>query len=189
MTARQESQSLGGELESLVVAVEEARVHFLATVEPVAPIQAARRPTPEAWSVAELVEHLVWAERVGVRGIWTALDRTRDGKPSWKGDLPWSGLSIEEVIDRTWGETVDAPAVALPREGGPVDYWSSALRACTTELAALAQALQGFDLEQLIYPHPISGPLNARQRLEFLRFHLDRHRSQVPRILQGLATR
>ena len=30
--------------------------------------------------------------------------------------------------------------------------------------------------------YPISGPLDVRQRLEFLRFHLDRHRAQVEQV-------
>jgi hypothetical protein len=63
-------------------------------------------------------------------------------------------------------------------------YWISALRAGHTVLEALGDELeqleaQGVPLEQIIYPHPISGPLDMRQRLEFLRFHLDRHAEQV----------
>jgi hypothetical protein len=46
-------------------------------------------------------------------------------------------------------------------------------------LEALAEAMQPMDPEQIIHPHPISGPLNIYQRMEFLRFHLDRHQQQV----------
>jgi hypothetical protein len=33
-----------------------------------------------------------------------------------------------------------------------------------------------------VYPHFLSGPLDARQRLEFLRFHIERHTAQVWRV-------
>ena len=49
-------------------------------------------------------------------------------------------------------------------------------------LEQLADALRGVDLAEIIYPHPISGPLDAQQRREFLRFHLDRHRDQIIRV-------
>ncbi|MFM7671814.1 MAG: hypothetical protein ACKO6Q_04400 [Bacteroidota bacterium] len=31
----------------------------------------------------------------------------------------------------------------------------------------------------IIYPHPLSGPLNVYQRLEFLRYHMERHQRQI----------
>ena len=46
-------------------------------------------------------------------------------------------------------------------------------------LARLAHELETLDLESVVYPHVVSGPLDGRQRLEFLRFHLDLHRAQI----------
>jgi hypothetical protein len=43
----------------------------------------------------------------------------------------------------------------------------------------LVPVLDGLDLEVVVAPHPISGPLDARQRLEFLRFHMDLHLRQI----------
>lgn len=122
------------------------------------------------------------AEQVGINGIWKALDGYRRGQPVWSGEPIHRGKSIEEVIAATWKEREEVPAVAAPRCGGPLGYWTAALRSCRPVLAQFQNALEGIDLEQIIYPHPISGPLDARQRLEFLRFHLDRHRGQVLRV-------
>nr|WP_290928889.1 hypothetical protein [Haliscomenobacter sp.] len=41
------------------------------------------------------------------------------------------------------------------------------LKAQNSMLADLAAELEGFDLETLLYPHPISGPMDARQRFDF----------------------
>jgi hypothetical protein len=53
------------------------------------------------------------------------------------------------------------------------------LKAQRSMLADLGQTLAGHDLEGIVYPHPISGPMDAKQRLEFLRFHLERHQAQI----------
>jgi hypothetical protein len=42
--------------------------------------------------------------------------------------------------------------------------------------------MQGLDPEKVIYPHPISGPLNVLQRMQFLRFHMERHQKQVEQL-------
>jgi hypothetical protein len=49
-------------------------------------------------------------------------------------------------------------------------------------LDALGTKLEGADLESIVFPHFLSGPLDARQRLEFLRFHLERHLAQIERV-------
>lgn len=38
----------------------------------------------------------------------------------------------------------------------------------------------------VIAPHVISGPLDARQRLEFIRFHMDLHRRQIEAVLRAV---
>jgi len=86
------------------------------------------------------------------------------------------------VVARTWQPREIAPEPARPTWGGPLAYWAERLRACRAMVQALAPVLEGLDLERVIHPHPISGPLDARQRLQFLRFHMDRHRDQVARV-------
>jgi hypothetical protein len=87
------------------------------------------------------------------------------------------------VVQRTWREREASPASALPRIGGPLEYWAAALRGCSSLLAELKVPLRTVALEEAIYPHAISGPLDARQRLEFLAFHLQRHHRQGAAIL------
>jgi hypothetical protein len=46
-------------------------------------------------------------------------------------------------------------------------------------LERLGTVLGGLELAQVIVPHVVSDPLDARQRLQFLRWHLDHHRQQI----------
>lgn len=169
-------------IESLVRDVVAARERYLKALGAPTPVQAAFRPAPESWSLVDLTEHMTLAEQVGLNGIWRALDGVRTGRPVWQGEPVHRGRPIEAVIAATWREREVVPPVAAPKWGGPLGYWVAALRGCQPVLEALARELGSAALEEIVYPHPISGPLDARQRLEFLRFHLDRHAAQVARV-------
>lgn len=172
---------------SLIEDVTAARERFIGALGHPTPDHAAFRPASDAWSITDNVEHMVLAERSGTHGIWKALDGVRRGAPVWTGEAVHRGCAIEDVIARTWREREDVPAIATPCWGGPIGYWIAALRAGQPVLDALGAELEraaaaGVELDAVIYPHPISGPLDVWQRLEFLRFHLDRHAGQVQRI-------
>jgi hypothetical protein len=172
------------ELDGLFDAVEIARGRFLATIRSLSPEQATFRVDPNTWSVAEITEHLVHAETGGINLIWRAAEGNARGTRVWSGDSPNRGLTIDEVVARIWRPQETSPDSALPRVGGPFAYWVAALANCAGLLAQLKPQVVGMSLDDVIYPHAISGPLDARQRLQFLAFHLDRHRSQVSRIIR-----
>jgi hypothetical protein len=115
--------------------------------------------------------------------MWQAADGIRNNAPIWQGEAMHRGRSIEEIIAATWREREDAPPNATPQTNGPLAYWVASLAACQPVLNALGQALDGLDLEAVVAPHFISGPLDARQRMEFLRWHMDHHRSQIAEII------
>ena len=169
-------------LEPLYAQVSVARSRYLAAVENLTTEQGHFRLTPQSWSTAEVTEHLVHAEQGGILSMWKAAVGIRTGEPVWVGHSPNEGLSIEEIIERTWRPLEEVPESAAPRMGGPLGFWTVSLRSCQALLPSLMAALEGLDLNEVIYPHPISGPLNVQQRLEFLRFHLNRHLEQVETI-------
>ncbi len=72
-------------LETLLTAVEAARKKFIREARGLHPYQSEFKPAPEVWSVKEIVEHIVWAERVGGFGMWKALEAVKTGATLWKG--------------------------------------------------------------------------------------------------------
>jgi hypothetical protein len=164
---------------ALIEEVSIARRRFIETVQSLTPEQASYKPAPDVWSAVENTEHIVRAEHGGINGMWKAVEGAETGNPAWTGEPPHRGKSIEQIITETWQEKEQVPPVAAPTWGGPIAFWIAALQANESILGALGAALERHDLESIHFPHPISGPLDMRQRLEFLRFHLDRHRNQV----------
>jgi len=169
-------------LEPLLISVAAARQQFVQEASRLTYDQSQFKSSPEVWSVAEIVEHMVWAEMGGINGIWKAFAGMRNNAPLWTGETIHQGLAIEEIIEKTWKEKETVPESAKPRWGGPVEYWIAALNGCQTLLESLCHSLKGFDPRQVIYPHIISGPLDVIQRMEFLRFHLNRHQRQIENI-------
>lgn len=162
--------------------VSKARHQFIASSSGLTPAQAVFKPHADAWCITENVEHMFWAEQGGINRMWKTFEAFLSGNPLYTGELIHHGLSIEEIVARTWKEKEIVPEVAKPRFGGPVDFWNLSLQALQQVLTGFAKAVDGADLEKIIHPHPISGPVNVVQRFEFLRFHLDRHRNQIENI-------
>lgn len=167
------------QLDQLLHEVATARTRYVNEVGKLTEEQAHWKPSSDVWSAVENTEHLYWAEHGGIWGMWRAFHAKQAGNPIWEGELVHSGLRIEEIVARTWKSKEIVPAIAAPRMGGPSAFWLSALRSLQQPLTELGNTIPIEEWETLIHPHPISGPLDVRQRFEFLRFHIDRHRNQV----------
>lgn len=170
------------DLQTYLQRIAIARQQFIQEASNLSHAQVQFKPSPESWSICQITEHIVWAEQIGINRMWQAVNGAKNNLPVWQGEAIHHGLSIEEIIEKTWQTKEKVPEVAKPHWGGPIEYWIAGLKACQKVLDKLAVELEGFDPSQIIYPHPISGPMNLWQRLDFLRFHLDRHREQIMRV-------
>ena len=156
-----------------------ARLRYVSLAKRINEQQAQYKPTPDSWSAVEITEHLCWAERAGVSGLWQAWQAHQDRTPVWTGEPTNQDLSIKEIIQATWRTHEQASANTLPHQGGTLAFWSASLWSQHSVLTTFASAVQQADLEAIIYPHSLSGPLDVRQWFEFIRFHIDRHRRQL----------
>lgn len=105
--------------------------------------------------------------------------------PCGSANTPIEDCPIEEIIARTWKPKELAPPIATPHFGGPVSYWLEYLKLAQQLLDGLVPVLHGLDPEMVVFPHFLSGPLDAQQRIHFLRFHIQRHRNQVAKLMSA----
>ncbi len=167
----------------LIEEVRLARNAYLIQIEKVSEEQTLFKRTPEQWNVTEITEHLYWAEHGGIFGMWKTLHAIRAGQYEKKFESKFKNLPIQEIIDQTWQPKEIVPAVAAPRMGGTLVFWRNALDSLQIILDAFGKDIQEDELRVLAHPHPISGPLDFHQRLEFLAFHIKRHQQQVAHLL------
>lgn len=170
-------------VKNLVDAVAKSRNNYLKTIAQFTEIEAQAKPDAFIWNVVENTEHLFWAEQGALFGMWKVLDALKNGDHSSQSqEAQWHGLSVEEIIEKTWQEKEVVPEVAAPRLVGTLAFWAASLESLQPVLEKLSNQLTDDDLQLLTHPHPISGVLDFGQRLEFLRFHIDRHNLQVLRL-------
>lgn len=172
-------------VQQLIGDVQQARQRMLQAVHMASTEQGAFKPTPDDWSIAEILEHLVLVEQSIMNALWKAADKMHHGQPGWQGEFVHRGRPAAAVFASMWGAGVQAPPFAMPRWGGPVSYWSAAFDCCQPLLDAFAAQLPGLNLDDLVLPHPILGPLDTWQWLAFLRFHLDVHCTQVESVMRA----
>ena len=147
------------------------------------PRMVGRPPSEDAWSVGEIVEHLVLAEDYGIRGLWGAIEQARAGESRPLSD-ELAGRALDEIFAGQPAQ-LDAPPAVVPTSGGaPVDYWLGRFDGHQTAIESIAHAMDAAGPERVIYPHFRVGPLNGPQRMYFFRWHLARHLQQLERTIQ-----
>lgn len=167
------------QVKKLIAEVGYARNNYLKLLKPITEQNAQRKPRPDIWNLVEITEHLFWAEQGGILGMWKTLHAIREGKMERKYDSNHKDMPIEKIIDLTWQPKELVPAVAAPRMGGTISFWQESLKSLQSILKAFGNDIKDDELRILAYPHPISGAMDFQQRLEFLRFHINRHAEQA----------
>jgi hypothetical protein len=170
-------------VEKLIEKVSEERKLFIERLTNIPDTQSQWKPAPEIWNLVEITEHLFWAEQGGIFGMWKTLHAIREGRMERVYESVHRDMPIEQIIDLTWRPKEIVPASATPRLGGPLSFWTASLHTLQEILEAFGKDLQDDELRLQAHPHPISGPLDFQQRIEFLAFHLRRHRGQVAELL------
>lgn len=172
-------------VDQLILRVKEARISYCNRISGISETAALWKPSPEAWNTIEITEHLYWAEQGGIAGMWKTLKAIRSGQLEKRFESPHMNLHVEEIIARTWKEKEIVPPVAAPRQGGTLIFWRYALSSLQQILEGFGHDLTDDELHLQAQPHPISGPMDFHQRLEFLAFHMRRHEAQVEQLEQG----
>ncbi len=171
-------------IQKLIQDVSTARILYLDKIANLTELQASWKPDPEVWNIIEITEHLFWAEQGGIVGMWKTLHAIREGNIARTYESPHKEMPIEQIIDMTWQPKEKVPAIAAPRLGGPLSFWKPSLKSLQELLAAFGQDIKADELRLKAHPHPISGDLDFQQRIEFLRFHINRHMEQVSQLLK-----
>jgi hypothetical protein len=156
-------------------------------VDAVPPAARARRPALDAWSVAEVIEHLALVEAAvaGMFGRTLAEARAKGLGPDTATGPVVTTLDVAVFADRT--RRIEATESGRPREGLDADAaWArlDGVRGATLE--ALHDA-DGLALGEVTVPHRLLGTLDLYQWMVFLGAHEARHAVQIHAIHEALA--
>ena len=164
-----------GNLPALVARLASDRQAFFALIERASPEQLRARRRPEKWSVIEIAEHVVIAEREVLRGLpdFASLREEVARSPVRRmivSAILKSPIKVE-VPSRTMRPSGTRDVAELRRLWTEAEEW-------LTEFAGRSD-LAG----RAFFSHPIAGGLTMADAIRLDVAHIARHRRQVEWIL------
>lgn len=149
---------------------------------------ANRRPEPEAWSVAEIMDHLCRVERGTLILLKRLIQQARTAGVGEENsnESVLSTLDSFHVVDSL--ERVKAPERVVPTPNIPVCESIEKLKQSRLDLLEVFEEGDGLALSEVCYDHPFLGKLNAYQWILVLGQHEARHRRQIQNTKNLLAS-
>lgn len=170
--------------EQAVTLLEAARADLRTAVDAVPVAVRQLRPSFDAWSVAEVLEHLAMVE-AGIARLLVSLAARAAQAPEIPVERRKRAPDLMSVLDRSQRVTSYAPAVP----SGRLD-WKTALdqleRARANLLDTIA-TVQHLPLERVSFAHFLLGDLDGHEWIEFVARHEQRHTAQLREIATQLA--
>lgn len=171
-------------LSEIFDSMDETRARLRARLEEIAGAHdESLRPSPEAWSVAEIAEHLAIIEERLSKLFPVILTKAEAGGLHRSAEQPFQPVSVAQMIERSKLEKYTAPETARPTGTVPLADSLARLDRSRESIRALVPRLEALDLTGVTYPHPAFGPLSAYQWLIFIGAHEDRHLRQIESLL------
>jgi hypothetical protein len=173
-------------LAELVVYAAAQRMALLDAVSTVPESLRDRRPNPECWSIAEVLEHLHRVERGIARLLLRTIERGREaGIPMERESGSLLGcLDGYRLLQRD--RHLDAPEPVSPRGEVSAAEGLAALAVSRQDLLAAVRSGDGLALGQLSFVHPLLGSLDLYQWILFVGQHEARHAEQIAEIGRAL---
>ena len=162
------------------------RAALVAAVERVPEAERSRRPAPDRWSIAEVIEHL--ARVVGGVAKLLAM-RGRESPPALdeaaRAAVQLDAARIARLRNRA--ERIEAPPRIHPTGTVSVSDAMLALEASRAALIAAFTAADPASLDTVSHAHAVLGTLSLRGWVAFVAHHEARHAEQISEIAATLA--
>jgi hypothetical protein len=167
--------------QALIEALDRERLALLEGVEAHGADAISNRTQPGAWSILEIVEHLVVAEAVILRGLPPSAELT-DRPRSLKQRILFQvvmailrfGIPVK-VPTRRMVPTGQVPLMELRKRWDGHLLW----------LRAYAAGLDAQGERRAVFEHPVAGPITLAQALRMDRLHLGIHQRQIQKRLRA----
>ncbi len=142
-----------------------------------------KKPTPDSWSVLQVMHHLMLAENLSGKYVQKKLSfNPKLEKTNWSTAWRMLVLRSYNYLPIRLKAPANVSSENLPEQSTlseTSEKWLTQRRQLRDYLATLPDDI--FDKE--VYKHPIAGRLSLLGMLTFFEGHFDRHLAQINRIL------
>jgi len=165
--------------QELLTHLAQSRADLAAALSSIPPADRQAKPSPDAWSVAEILEHLAIVEtRIADMVARDVAAAKQTGLARETSESPvLTSVDVAGLKDRSQKRV----AGETSRPTGTIDA-DEAWSRLTVSRARLEEALRagdGWALETLSQSHPRLGSMNLYQWIGFVGAHESRHAAQI----------
>jgi uncharacterized damage-inducible protein DinB len=162
--------------------IDETRARLTGTVSGLSEAELSFRPNENAWTVAELVEHLAKTEASLVPLVFRLLKNAEAEGRASDGILN-PPLSLVEAYETVKDAKLQAPEIIRPEGAARVSESLEKMNQTRETIRSLRPRLEAVDSTNTAFPHPFIGKMNLYQWLAFIGLHEARHLAQIEKIL------
>jgi len=170
-------------LENRLQTFDDTRRRLLDEMAALDPALLVAKPIPGKWSMIEIVEHLVLAERAVFKGLPDPSRLVENRR-----DLGHRGryLLVMFILTSSIRVRVPSPAMVPQGDRGLAELrrlWDESQRWLRSCIAHLGPGAGG----KAVFEHPIAGPLTVSQAVRMGQVHVEGHVRQIRRLRRLLA--
>jgi hypothetical protein len=170
-------------LEARLEAFNKMRVALLDEMEATNPAALVAKPLAGKWSMLEIVEHLVLAERAVLKGL-PDVSGLVENERALTHRVRY--LLVMALLSSTI--RVEVPSSAMVPRGGRT---LADLRGLWNEnqnwLRKCIDVLGPEGVRRTVFEHPIAGPLSVEQTVRMGQVHVEKHLRQIRALQRALA--
>ncbi len=167
-------------LAAVIAHVDSARAELLTAVDAIPEPLREARPSEEAWSVAEILEHLTRVEKGVAKLVALKVGEMQmHAAPPKEGDdiAPVNFDRFAVLADRA--NRIEAPERVVPLGEMSAESACAALQETRGLLLDQLHAADGLALSSVRHPHPFLGELDLYEWVQFIGEHERRHVAQI----------
>lgn len=174
-------------LRDLAALLDDGRRELLAVWSSIPPADRERRPAPDAWTPAEVMDHLRIVEGGSARLLARRLQRAQEAGlgPESNPASRVGGMTAYDLPNSP--VRLEAPEAVRPAPGASGADAEAGLVATRATLRDLLATADGLALGEVRAQHMRFGDLDMYQWLEFIALHERRHARQLERLRDALA--
>jgi uncharacterized damage-inducible protein DinB len=143
-----------------------------------------KKPSENAWSVAEVIAHLITAEEMSLKYLSKKIQDTSQAKPEGLKNK-WRWFLVQVVF--TFNIKFKAPEIVEPKLGYQTladleTKWKELRLQTSTVLDKLSEE----ELNKDLWKHALAGKMSLYHMVEFFGVHFRRHRRQIERTIESV---
>jgi uncharacterized damage-inducible protein DinB len=176
---------MNASLQKLFDKIELQRTTLLHSISHLTEEQLNTRIIPGKWSVAEILSHIISAERLSLMYLHKkilAIDSTQDS-----GLWEEVKINLLKISQRMPGLKFKVPRALEEKmtQYNSISAMTAEWNLVRKELADFLDKIPDTKIERMIYRHARAGYLNVRHALIFFREHIIHHTPQIKRLVNA----